>query len=338
MDRISQHDVEILETLYKQPGKVEVVKVRHQRTHQILCMKKIFVSTISEANSIQREYMAMATLNHPSIVSLRGANLGGNDNQITHVEIFMDYFEEGDLEKLISSRVKSRMFFSEEEILNYLTQLVEAYNFLQDKGVAHRDIKPQNIFVMQHGSLLKVGDLGSAVKNVSDSNVTLTGTPMYLSPVLRKAMLSGSQGLTVSHNIYKSDVYSLGMTFLYLASLTPVNDLCVINNLEEKLSLRIENLAGMYPYIKLILKKMLMIDENYRVDFKELAKILNDRNRGIQVTDTQVYNSENRLQEIFAYCEVCKLKKNDEELLIFTSHILCTSCFQNYIQLHTQLS
>ena len=49
MERISESDVKLEEILYKQQGKVEVYKVKHYRTGEILCMKKIFVENVEAA-------------------------------------------------------------------------------------------------------------------------------------------------------------------------------------------------------------------------------------------------------------------------------------------------
>lgn len=46
---------------------------------------------------------------------------------------------------------------------------------------------------------------------------TITGTPLYLSPKLAAGVSTGSQ--EVEHNVYKSDVYSLGITFIHLTML-----------------------------------------------------------------------------------------------------------------------
>ena len=106
MERMIESDIKVLDVLYKQPGKVEVSKVQHKKTNQILCMKKIFVDNLMDATFIQNECLTMALLQHPYILSLRAASLGGQDRAITHVIIFMDYFEEGDLEKLIFTRIR----------------------------------------------------------------------------------------------------------------------------------------------------------------------------------------------------------------------------------------
>ena len=122
--------------------------------------------------------------------------------------------------------------------------------------VAHRDIKPQNIFYMEHR--YSFGDYGEAEKkrvNILSSNIRinmgqLKGTPMYMEPKLLKAWESteknktnreGSISLTQTftarnsffqYDPFKADIYSLGLVFL---------ELCM-HNLGYRLDYQAENI------------------------------------------------------------------------------------------------
>ena len=332
MDNISESDVQILDVLYKQPGRVEVLKVRRYSNNEILCMKKLYADSLQEANTIQREIIAMAVCQHENIITIRSAFMGGSDREITNVVIFMDFYPEGDLEKLIVPRIKSRQFLPEEEILDYLQQLVSAYAYLEERKLAHRDIKPQNIFVtsVNNRRILKVGDLGSLAKRDGTQLATIVGTPMYLSPVLRRSYNNGSTGFSgVAHNVYKSDVYSLGITFLYLTSLNPVNELCILDNLEGKIKVRIDSLPEMYPRIKYLLESMLKVDEELRPDFIQLKKLLDGVTTSEKSDQVISVITEGRQQysPIFHKCESCNKEQFEDELYIFTSGVLCKNCY-----------
>lgn len=331
MERIAETDVQILETLYKQTGKVEVCKVRMYRTNEILCMKKIYVENVYDATMIQSECLAMAHFDHEHILKLRGASLGGVDREISHILIFMDFFAEGDLEKLIISRIHSRIYFGEEEILNYLIQLVSAYHYMQMKNTAHRDIKPQNIFISDNGENLKVGDLGSAVKkNSNQEGNTLTGTPLYLSPKLREAYMKSNAGnWNIDHNVFKSDVYSLGLTFLYMASLVPVKELANLNDLQAKITRRISDISGMYPVLAEILVKMLSVEEADRVDFIQLKRILEKPSNKIILDEKNVLAFQSgQLDALQAKCEICETIQKENEVYVFTLGLICKKCYQ----------
>jgi serine/threonine protein kinase len=84
-------------------------------------------------------------------------------------------------------------------------------------GIHHRDIKPDNIFITETGEL-KIGDFGAAkIGDVADASKSIKGTHSYLSPAKAKAM--GSADGTLVEDTGKGDVWSLGITFLYMANL-----------------------------------------------------------------------------------------------------------------------
>jgi serine/threonine protein kinase len=338
MERISESDVVIIERIYAQHGRVEVSKVRHIRSGRTLCMKKVFVSNIQEATAMQSEYLAMATLQHDNIVKLTAASLGGQDKTITHLLIFSEYCEEGDLKKIIKRCAGSRYFLQEDLILQYLKMLVNAFVFMQDKNIAHRDIKPQNIFVCENGSKLKVGDLGSASQQEDNNVNNIVGTPLYLSPLLRKAYSQNVQFGGVSHNVYKSDVYSLGLTFLYLASLKPVNDLINLSDMVQRTESRIRELEHSYPVLSEILKGMLADDEFFRFDFLTLRSALNKEAKVSERLDTQTYHrvaqKKGRLEFSNFKCNACSMNKREDELFVFHSGLVCFSCRASFLEGH----
>ena len=55
--------------------------------------------------------------------------------------IIMDYAEQGDLMKKIVEAKKKSLYFSEDMILNWFTQVVCGVKYIHDKNIIHRDIK-----------------------------------------------------------------------------------------------------------------------------------------------------------------------------------------------------
>jgi serine/threonine protein kinase len=104
---------------------------------------------------------------------------------------------------------------------------------IESNNIFHRDIKPENILLMNVESLaIKISDFGVSRQLIEDRSTiqgTLVGTPVFLSPALWSEFEKGNFQLEnigkVQHNIEKSDVYSLGITFLQCALLLK-NEVC----------------------------------------------------------------------------------------------------------------
>ena len=108
--------------------------------------------------------------------------------------------------------------------------------------------------------------------NLDITNQTIRGTEMYMIPILFRAVRYTPDSLT-KYNSYKSDVFSLGLCFLY-ASTLDIEILIKVRellNMEEVGILINQYFGGRYSleYINLLMY-MLQMDENYRPDFIEL--------------------------------------------------------------------
>ena len=202
---------------------------------------------------------------------------------------------------------------------------------MQRQNAAHRDIKPQNIFVADNGTQLKVGDLGSAIKKNLDSGITLTGTPLYLSPLLREGYMKSNAGeFGINHDVYKSDVYSLGLTFLFMASLKDIRNLSNLNNLQNNINARLDEIRERYPFFTDLLRKMLAVDETDRVDFIQLEKILKKSNSKIEINEANLSGIQfAQIEKLFGKCEVCSNSFEESELFVLTSGLLCKKCFSD---------
>ncbi len=146
------------------------------------------------------EAKVMVDLNHPNIRQVY--DYGDIDGRPA---IIMEYLDGDDLK----SRIKRGQRFSEAEYEHWWNQLVDALNYTHKRGIVHRDIKPGNIFV-DRDSNIKLLDFGIAKVRESISSTQTgqkLGTLMYMSP---------EQVKDSKHIDYRTDVYSLAVTFVHL--------------------------------------------------------------------------------------------------------------------------
>ena len=182
---------------------------------------------------------------------------------------------EMDWEQEIKIRNEKLKYYSEWELFTILSQLVKTLSLLQKNHITHRDIKIQNILLLN--KKYKICDFGEARK-LNQKGVIVQparGSELYMSPI---QFFGLNQKLKqVQHNTYKSDVFSLGMCILFAATLSEeclydireLTDMNHIKNiLESYLSKRYSN-----GFIRLLLC-FLEVDEKERPDFIQMEKII----------------------------------------------------------------
>ena len=182
---------------------------------------------------------------------------------------------ERDVEQECIIRNKYLNFFSEKNLIDILCQLILTCSSLQKNNICHGDIKPQNILIL-NGSY-KLTDFGE-VKIIPSNGLIeqeIGGTELYMSPILFFAMKNKEK--SIIHNAYKSDVFSLALCILLMAtfnyqSIVQIRELVDMNQIKnivtEFLSIRYsENLISFLLW-------MLEIDENIRPDFIQLESNL----------------------------------------------------------------
>ena len=206
-------------------------------------------------------------------------NKGQNPNN-NNEKIIYEYYElmekaDMDWEKEICERRKNSNFYTENELLNILFQLVTVLSSLQQNHITHRDIKPQNILIIK--GKYKLCDFGEMRELEKDGLIVqrVRGSELYMSTILFKALHNNLA--LVKHNTYKSDVFSLGMCLFYAASLTygGVDSIRELDDMNEIKNILFNYLGKRYSekLISLILM-MLEVDESIRPNFIQLEKIV----------------------------------------------------------------
>ena len=182
---------------------------------------------------------------------------------------------EKDWEQEIKIRKNNLLYYTEYELFSIMSQLIKTLSLLQKYHITHRDIKLQNILLLN--KKYKICDFGEARKLVQKGVIVqpARGSELYMSPLQFFAL--NEKLKQVQHNTYKSDVFSLGMCILFAATLSDdclydireITDMnIIINILERYLSRRYSK-----RFIQLLLC-FLEIEEKKRPDFIILENII----------------------------------------------------------------
>src|SRR5262245_50967948 len=160
-----------------------VVKILRQ---EIVLNKKALARFMEEYAMVER------------IQSRHVAHIIGHGNYENNVYLVMEFFEGGDLSKRLGSKA-----VPPQEAMRFFRELMFALGDIHEKGILHRDLKPQNLMFRQDGSLAIV-DFGIA-KNIAAVDRTsageILGTPRYMSP-------EQVQGRALD---LRTDIYSAGV-------------------------------------------------------------------------------------------------------------------------------
>lgn len=96
--------------------------------------------------------------------------------------------------------------------------LVKGLKYIHKKNVFHRDIKLENIMIMNKNSqkpTIKYIDFGLSCVNWTEQCLEELGSPIYLSPDFIETIISKNKKLT-SHKLKAADIYALGVTMYLL--------------------------------------------------------------------------------------------------------------------------
>lgn len=147
----------------------------------------------------QREALAASSLSHPNIVEVYDV---GEDNGEYY--IVMEYIEGKHLKNLLKKRGKLTL----SEAVDIMLQITDGMAAAHDSYIIHRDIKPQNIMILENG-LVKITDFGIAMA-MNATQLTQTNSVMGSVHYLPPEQASG-QGSTL-----QSDIYSMGIVMYEL--------------------------------------------------------------------------------------------------------------------------
>ena len=179
-------------------GGMSVVYKAHDeiddRTVAIKVLKEELLESEEFRRRFKNESKAIAVMDHPNIVKVYDVGLGDRVQYI--VEEYIDGIT-------LKEYIEQQGVLPWKDALYFATQILCALQHAHDKGIVHRDIKPQNIMLLKDGTI-KVTDFGIARFARSEQR-TMTdkaiGSVHYISPEQAKGEATDA----------KSDLYSVGV-------------------------------------------------------------------------------------------------------------------------------
>ena len=243
-------------------GKGSFAKVYYgvnRTTGQEVAIKKISFYNLPDniKTKTLSEIEILKSIDHPNIIKLYEYFFDNN-----YLFLITEYCNNGDL----TSWIKKNN--TELEILDVIKQIVEGLNYLHNKKIIHRDIKPQNILL--NDKTVKICDFGFSmiIKDGMSMFKTICGTPLYMSPEI----------INLEDYNLKSEVWSLGIVFYNIFfNDHPYGHSCSIsdykNKLQNPIKLRKINTFKEEKYNNIfnnLIKKMLLLEPELRPSIQEI--------------------------------------------------------------------
>ncbi len=178
-------------------GMANVYKAIDLKTDKLVALKILrdeFLDNPEFLRRFRNESKAISVLSNPNIVKV--IDVCFNENIYYIVMEYIDGFT-------LKEFIKNKKVLSVEETVHISLQILKALHHAHENGIVHRDIKPQNIMVLNDGNI-KVTDFGIA-RFAREEARTMTekalGTVHYISPEQAKG----------ENTDEKTDIYSIGI-------------------------------------------------------------------------------------------------------------------------------
>ena len=255
-------------------GKIYLVE--DKTTKEEYALKKVICTDYQELLKFKKEFELIYSLKNPNIMCIYKLQIKNLDPTTSCLYVLMERAQiDWNIE--VKHRKLAKKYYKESEIISILKQLSQGLFFLQKNKIAHRDIKPQNILIFPN-NVYKIADMGEA-KEIDKNRMqmaTLRGSELFMSPLLYEGLKYNKKN--IRHNPYKSDMFSLGLCFLYaiclnLKVLEYIREMKDMNSIKNILRKFLNTNIYSNKLIEIIYR-MIDLQEEKRFDFEELEKEL----------------------------------------------------------------
>ena len=255
----------------------EIFKVKWIKNNKNYAMKEMRFQNEENLLSLQKKIIFLNDFgkrtNSKGLIKIYGYTFMKKKNDYYFYEIME--LAEKDWEQEIIFRQKYFNYYTEKELFSITKQLIKVLSLLQQNHITHRDIKLQNILLVNNK--YKLCDFGES-RNLNQKGIIVQpvrGSELYMSPILFLGL--NNKLMYVTHNTYKSDMFSLGMCILFAATLDCecLYEIRELNNMNEIRDVLKKYLKKRYSdYFIEILLCMLEVKEKRRPDFIQLEKVI----------------------------------------------------------------
>ncbi len=197
-----------LEDILAEGGMGSIFQARNRETGQLAAIKILHAGYAKHEEFVNRfiqEARAAGRLSHPNIIKVYNVGKTTNGRYYFTMELVRG-----------STLTQKIPTLSMGDAVRIFLEMADALAYAHQRGIIHRDIKPDNILISRDGTP-KLTDLGIAVLDKQDleqAGPRVLGTPHYMSP----EQASGRKITTLT------DIYSLGATFFHVLAGQPLFD------------------------------------------------------------------------------------------------------------------
>ena len=263
-------------------GTATVFLAEEKSTGRKLALKIIHPKLARDEKAVrrfEREAQLLCEFKHPNLVQ------GHSQGMMGPLSYFLMEALEGES---VQEKLDRDKRIDEARALEIILEAAKAIDYMQSKGIVHRDIKPDNVYLCRDGPI-KVIDLGFAQPIHGDGDAveeeTTSGTAQYMSPEQAR----GARDLDV-----RADIYSLGATLYHMVMgelpFTGSDSLEVMaKQVMEALNGNMKN-QGISKHMHYFIERMMSKDKDLR--YSTPRELIDDVNEQIEGFKSLVYKPE----------------------------------------------